>query len=194
MQKILISSAMTALAFLFTPATQGQPAEAERLRRENELLKKEIELLKKEIELLKQEAKAKPGGDSSAKTGAKSRTEAVAGGIEYKLVKCVRHPKERKRVTFTFAARDETGGRSTIHLCKNLLLTTDGGAALEGRLVDGPKDNVWLENKEWSKFQVTFVGVDADVTEFDEVGLVMGAQLGFPRAPVKFYRIKIEPK
>ncbi len=193
MQKIVMFGALTALCFLFTPATRAQEAdEVAKLRRENELLKKEVELLKKEVELLKKEAKAKPG----AKTGAKSRTEALVGGVEYKLVKCVRHPKERKRVIFTFAARHDTSPdtKSTIHLCKKLNLTTGGGEALEGRLVDGPKDNVWLEDKEWSKFQVTFVGVDSDVTEFDEVGLVMGSQFGFPRAPVKFYRIKIEPK
>ena len=196
MQKVVISGALTALFFLSTSAIRAQNAdEVEKLRRENGLLKKEIELLKKEIELLKQHAKA--GGDNGAKTGEKPRTQASVGGVEYKLDKCVRHPKERDRVVFTFAARhDGTGGdtRSTIHLCKNLILTTSGGETLKGRLVDGPKDNVWLEDKEWSKFQVTFVGVDKDVTGFDEVGLVMGAQLGISRPPVKFYRIKIEPK
>jgi hypothetical protein len=198
MQKVVIFGALTAVFFLSTPATRAQNAdEVKKLRREIELLKKEIELLKREIELLKREAKAKPGEDTGIKTGAKSRTQAFVGGVEYKLVKCVRHPKERDRVIFSFAARhDGTGGdtRSTIHLCKSLSLTTGGGAALKGRLVDGPKDNVWLEDKEWSRFQVTFVGVGKDVTDFAEVGLVMGSLLGIPRAPVKFYRIKIEPK
>jgi hypothetical protein len=196
MQKVVIFGALTALFFLFTPAGRAQHAdEVESLRRENELLKKEIELLKKEIELLKKEAKA--GEGDGAKTGAESRTQAFVGGVEYKIVKCVRDPKERDRVIFTFAARhDGTGAdtKSTIHLCRNLILTTSGGEPLEGRLVDGPKDNVWLEAKEWSKFQVTFAGVDKKVTGFDEVGLVMGSQLGIPRPPVKFYRIKIEPK
>ena len=65
MQKVVIFGALTALFFLFTPATRAQDAdEVAKLRRENELLKKEIELLKKE-------AKAQPGGAGGPKTGAK---------------------------------------------------------------------------------------------------------------------------
>ena len=63
MHKVVIFGALTALFFLFTPATPAQDAEeVAKLRRENELLKKEIELLKREIELLKKEAKAPPDG------------------------------------------------------------------------------------------------------------------------------------
>ena len=65
MQKVVIFGALTALFFLFTPATRAQDAdEVAKLRRENELLKKEIELLKKE-------AKAQPDGAGGPKTGAK---------------------------------------------------------------------------------------------------------------------------
>ena len=72
MQKVVIIGALTALFFLFTPATRAQDAdEFAKLRRENELLKKEIELLKKQIELLKKEAKAQPDGAGGPKTGAK---------------------------------------------------------------------------------------------------------------------------
>jgi hypothetical protein len=72
MQKVVIFGALTALFFLFTPATRAQDAdEVAKLRRENELLKKENELLKKEIELLKKEAKAQPDGAGGPKTGAK---------------------------------------------------------------------------------------------------------------------------
>src|SRR2546430_12702681 len=72
MQKVVIFGALTALFFLFTPATRAQDADAvAKLRRENELLKKEIELLKEEIELLKKAAKAQPDGAGGPKTGAK---------------------------------------------------------------------------------------------------------------------------
>jgi uncharacterized protein (TIGR03067 family) len=72
MQKVVIFGALTALFFLFTPATRAQDAdEVAKLRKENELLKKEIEQLKKEIELLKKGAKAQPDGTGGAKTGGK---------------------------------------------------------------------------------------------------------------------------
>src|SRR5437870_5314132 len=72
MQKVVIFGALTALFFLFTPATRAQDAdEVAKLRRENELLKKENELLKKEIELLKKAAKAQPDGAGGPKTAAK---------------------------------------------------------------------------------------------------------------------------
>ena len=65
MQKVVIFGALTALFFLFTPATRAQDAdEILKLRRENELLKKEIELLKKA-------GKAQPDGAGGPKTGAK---------------------------------------------------------------------------------------------------------------------------
>src|SRR4051812_40089634 len=106
MQKVVIFGALTALFFLFTPATRAQNAEVERLRRENELLKKENDLLKKENELLKKEAKAKPDGARSSKTEAKSqmRVSVRHGGpmgpvVEYELVKCVRDSTKRTRVT-----------------------------------------------------------------------------------------------
>jgi uncharacterized protein (TIGR03067 family) len=58
MQKVVIFGALTALFFLFTPATRAQDAgEVTKLRRENELLKKE--------------AKAQPDGAGVPKTGAK---------------------------------------------------------------------------------------------------------------------------
>jgi uncharacterized protein (TIGR03067 family) len=72
MQKVVIFGALTAMFFLFMPATRAQDAdEVAKLRRDNERLKKEIELLKKEIELLKKEAKAQPDGAGGPKTGAK---------------------------------------------------------------------------------------------------------------------------
>jgi hypothetical protein len=175
MQKVVIVGALAALFFLFTQATQAQNAgEAERLRKENAQLKKEIESLKKEIEQLKKEASAKPDGGGDSKTGEKPRTKAFVDGVEYELVKCVRKPKERTSVTFTFAARTDNKSISTIHICKGLNLTTHGGEELSGRLVAGPKDNVMLTKGEWSKFQVTYEGVDSEITEFGEVGLVMG--------------------
>src|SRR5580700_5652859 len=65
MQKVVIFGALTALFFLFTPATRAQDAdEVAKLRKENELLKKQIELLRNE-------AKAKPDGAAAPKAGAK---------------------------------------------------------------------------------------------------------------------------
>src|SRR5947208_4749607 len=58
MQKVVIFGALTALFFLFTPATRAQDADAvAKLRRENELLKKA--------------AKAQPDGAGGPRTGAK---------------------------------------------------------------------------------------------------------------------------
>src|SRR6266446_6724904 len=72
MQKVVIFGALTALFFLFTPATRAQDAdEVAKLRRENELLKKQVELLKNEIELLKKEAEAQPERAGGPKVGAK---------------------------------------------------------------------------------------------------------------------------
>jgi uncharacterized protein (TIGR03067 family) len=69
MRKVLIIGALTALFFLFTPATRAQDTEeVAKLRKENELLKKEIERLKMEIDLLKKEAKAQPDGAGDPKT------------------------------------------------------------------------------------------------------------------------------
>jgi hypothetical protein len=53
---------------------------------------------------------------------------------------------------------------------------------------------VMLAKGEWTRFQVTYEGVDKDITSFDEVELTMGSRLGFDRIPMKFLRIKIEPK
>src|SRR5258707_8561114 len=62
MRKVVIFGALTALFFLFTPATRAQDAdEVAKLRTENELLKKQLELLKKE-------AKAQPDGARDPKT------------------------------------------------------------------------------------------------------------------------------
>src|SRR5438034_3871511 len=72
MQKVVIFGALTALFFLFTPATRAQDADGvAKLRKENERLKKEVERLKKEIERLKKEAKAQPDGAGGPKIGAK---------------------------------------------------------------------------------------------------------------------------
>src|SRR5262245_54077586 len=102
MQKVVIPGALAALFFLSTPATRAQDAEeVGRLRREIELLRKENELLKREIELLKKEARAKPDGGGGPKPGAKSRTKASNGGVDYELVRCVRNPSNPKRVIFT---------------------------------------------------------------------------------------------
>src|SRR5438874_10173586 len=80
MQKVVIFGALTALFFLFTPATRAQDGdEVAKLRRENELLKKEIERLKKEIELLKKAAKAQPDGAGGSKPGANKELELLKG-------------------------------------------------------------------------------------------------------------------
>src|SRR5947209_18695456 len=95
MQKLTMFGALTALYFLFTPATRGQDSgEVDRLRKDNELLKKENELLKKEIELLKRDAQARPNAAKDAKSDEKQpRTKATIKitplrEIYVELVKC----------------------------------------------------------------------------------------------------------
>jgi hypothetical protein len=197
MVKLAMSGALVAMLTLVTTVARAQdPDEVARLRRENELLKKENELLKKEIELLKKEAKAKLDAAKDPKTEEKPpRTKAYEfGSVEYELVKCARDPKNRTRVTFTFAVLDEKGIVQTVHGCKVLTLTTSDGKTLDGRIVTVSDEMVRLTKGEVSKFQVTYAGVAESVTSFEEVGLTMGAPLGIPRSPLKFYRIKIEPK
>src|SRR5207244_10360175 len=58
MQKVVIFGALTALFFLFTPATRAQDAD-------------EVAKLRREIELLKKAAKAQPDGAGGPKTGGK---------------------------------------------------------------------------------------------------------------------------
>jgi cell division protein FtsB len=207
MQKVVIFGALTALFFLFTPATRAQNAdEVKRLRRDNELLKKENELLKKEIELLKREAKAKPDWAGSPKTKAKSQTKVSVGRgervVEYELVKCVRNSTKRTRVIFTFAAQSESGAVFPIGICQGLNIIAGDAKALEGRVVAGPGavpgkelgDVVYLTKGGWKKFQVTYEGVDEGITELDQVELTMGPPLGIARQAVTFHGIKIESK
>jgi hypothetical protein len=197
MQKFVILSILGGLFFLLPTATRGQDSgESVRLRRENELLKKEIELLKKEVELLKKEAKGNPAGAEDPKNE-KPRTKAVEfGSVEYELVKCVRDPKSRTRVIFSFSVQNEfgKGDVQTVHGCKELTLTTEDGTVLDGKVVHVSNNMVMLTKGEKSRFQVIYDGVDRDITSFDEVSLTMGAVLGIPRSPLHFYRIKIQPK
>ncbi len=196
MQRVVILGALTGLFFLFPPATRGQNAEeVEKLRRENELLKKEIELLKKEIELLKKEARATPDGVGSPRTGGKARTKASRGGVDYELVKCVRNPSDRTKVTFTFSAQCDMEDRSLAggpgeFRAFFLNLTVRGGEALKGKVKEGPPSLVRLTKGVPSKFQLTYAEVDEDLTEFDEVEL---GETNFGRE-VKFYNIKIGTK
>ena len=198
MQKVVNFGALGLLFFLLTPATWAQDSEeVAKFRRENELLKKEVELLKKEVELLKKESKANSDGSRDSKSEEKPRTKDVEFGfVEYELVKCVRDRKVRNRVTFLFAVRDEfwKANVQTVHGCKALSLTTGDGRPLEGKVVYVSNENVQLTKGEWSKFQVSYDGVDGDINSFEEVTLTMGSQFGFARSPLKFYRIKIEPK
>jgi hypothetical protein len=188
MQKVVIFGGLTALVFLFPPAARAQNAdEVERLRKENELLKKEVELLKKEIELLKKEAKAKPDG-------AQSRTKASRVGVDFELVKCVRNGSDPTKVTFTFSAQcdmeDRVLGGGTGLKAYNLFLTARGGEALKGKVTEGPPNLVKLTRGVASRFQITYAGVNEDITELDEVELVEG---NFGRE-VKFSGIKIAAK
>lgn len=170
-------------------------AEIDTLRKQVLILEKENELLRREIELMKRETSAKPGPDADPKGGDKPRTKArELGSVEYELVRCARNPRERGRVTFTFAVRDEKGNVQTVHGCKDLTLTSGDGEVVDGRVVSVSKEMVMLTKGEWSRFQVTYDGVGPEITTFDEVELTMGAPLGFPRAPLKFHRIQIEPK
>jgi predicted RNase H-like nuclease (RuvC/YqgF family) len=178
-------------------------SEIENLRKQVSNLEKENELLKREIELMKKEAKAKPEGSRTPGTGAKSRTKATenVGGheIEYELLKCVRNPKQRTRVSLTFAVRSEPNPRilgrvDNVGVCKKLTLSTADGTELDGKVVGAPRDLVVITKGEWSKFQVVYEGVDTDITEFDEVGLCMGGPYGIARLPIKFHRIKIASK
>ncbi len=158
-------------------------AEIENLRKQVSNLEKENELLKREIELMKKEAEAKPDAAKNLKTEEKPRTKATElGFVEYELVKCVRDPKVRNRVTFSFAVRDEfwKANVETVHGCKGLTLTTGDGKALDGKVVYVSNSNVRLTKGEVSKFQVTYDGVDEDMTSIEEVGLTMGSQLGIP--------------
>jgi hypothetical protein len=192
MQKVAVFGALTALFFLVPQTTPAQTAdEVERLRRENELLKKEIELLKREIELLKKEAKGKP--DTGPRTGPQARTKASLTGVDYELVKCVRDPRNPTRVIFAFSAQCDMvdvvlGGGPGQFRAFYLHPTARGGEALKGQVKEGPPGLVRLTKGVPSKFQLTYEGVDEDITQFDEVALGESNV----RREVKFYNIKID--
>lgn len=192
MQKVVFVGALTALIFLSTPSGRAQQAdEIDRLRKENELLKKEIELLKKEIELLKKEAKT---GGAEEKAGPQARTKASRGGVDFELVKCVRNSADPTKVTFTFSAQcdmeDRVIGGGNELRAYFLNITARNGEALKGKVKEGPPKPVQLTRGVPSKFQVTYAGVDENITTLDEVELVEG---NFGRE-VKFYNIKVESK
>jgi hypothetical protein len=190
-------------------------AEVANLRKQVSNLEKEIELLRREIALMKGEAKAKPDGARGPTTEARSRTKVtVSGGgpsrrvAEYELVKCVRNSTKPTRVTFTFAVQipEECVHREfPIGVCRKLNIITGGGKGLEGRVVDGPgvhvgtvgtelHEVVYITQGDWKKFQVTYEGVDEDITELDQVELTMGAPIGLAQHTVTFHGIKIESK
>jgi hypothetical protein len=190
MQKVVIFGALTALLFLFTPATRGQTAEeVERLRRENALLKKEIELLKKE-------ARAETDGGGGSKAGAKSITKASLAGCDYELVKCVRDPKNPKKVTFTISAESDVGGDPVPFTIGGfggpmLVLTARGGETLkDGRLRDAPS-LLYLKRAVPVNFQISYEGVDEDITQLDTVRL---SRMNFENQSITFYNIKIKAK
>jgi hypothetical protein len=194
MQKFVILGALTALFFLFAPATQAQNAEeVERLRRENEQLKKENEQLKKENEQLKQRSKSEPDG-ASPKTGAKTVTKASLVDIDFELVKCVRDPKNPQKVIFTISAQCDSrdvevpftgGGFST----PMVILTARGGEELKnGQMLNTPS-KVKLTRKVPTNFQLTYDGVDEDITQLDTVVVTTtgnrGIKITFHNIPLK---------
>ncbi len=170
-------------------------AEVENLRKQVRNLEKENELLKREIELMKKEGKGSAVAVDDSTDEEKPRKTAIElGSVEYELVKCVRDPKIRDRVTFSFAVKCDNGAVQTVHGCKQLTLSTSNGEVVDGKIASVSKDMVMLTKGKTSKFQVTYQGVDPKITSFDEVALTMGSQLGFPRLPISFFEIKIEPK
>jgi hypothetical protein len=190
MRKAVIFGTLTALFFLFTPATRGQTAdEVERLRKENELLKKEIELLKRE-------ARVQPDGAGGPNTGVKSSTKASLAGCDYELVKCVRDPKNPKKVTFTISAESDVGGDPIPFTIGGfggpmLVLTARGGETLkDGRLRDAPS-LLYLKRAVPVSFQISYEGVDEDITRLDTVRL---SRMNSENQSITFYNIKIGSK
>lgn len=175
-------------------------AEVEALREKLELLEKENELLRREIELMKREAQADPAGSDapgSEEPGSeeKPRTKArELGSVDYELLKCARNPKDRSKIVFTFAVRCDNGRVQTVHGCRAMTLTLADGSVLEGEVVHVSNEMVMLTKGETTRFQVVYGDVDEDVTLIDDVAMTMGAPLGFPRSPIHFYRIKIQPR
>jgi hypothetical protein len=198
-QKIAISGVLATLLILSPPTARGQKAdEVGNLRRENELLKKENELLKKEIDLLKKEAKVKPDGAGNSTTGEKPITKGSYQLIDYELVKCVRDPRNPTRITFTFSAQCDSGNNEVVPFTVNgfaspmIILTVGGGEALnDGRLKNLPPAPVKLRRGVPSKFQMTYEGVEKDITVLDSVQLTVS---NFEHRSVTFYNIKIESK
>jgi hypothetical protein len=198
MQKVVIFGALSALFFLFTPASWGQDiGDVDRLRKDNELLKKENELLKKEIELLKKELQARPNAAQDAKSeGKKPRTrEPIAveafgpRAAEIELVKCSRG-KDPTLVTFKFALENFTREPIPLGGVKLLHCYAADGVEMEGKLTGEINRGITVHKGETTRFQVSYRGLDPDITEIPEIRMNMG-----PRATVykvRFYRIKIE--
>ena len=173
------------------------------LEKKNENLEKKNKLLTQEIARMKSKAEAKPDGAGGPRNGATVRY--VPGGpaskpVEFELVKCVRDSTKRTRVIFTFAVQCESEREIPIGVCKKLELLPVGLKTLNGRMVDGPGsggkslDVIYLAKGDRKKFQVTYEGVDEDITELDQVDLFWGAAItlaGNGKA-VTFHNIKIE--
>ena len=192
MQKVVIFGAFTTLFFLFTPATRAQNAdEVERLRREIEQLKKENEQLKKENEQLKQQSKSDSNG-ASPKTGAKSVTKASIVDMEFELIKCVRDAKNPQAVIFTISARCDARDAEVPFTTVGtpfVILTVRGGEQLKnGQMLNSP-GKVKLTRKVTTNFQLTYDGVDEDITQLDTVIVTTTAnrniRISFHNIPLK---------
>ncbi len=176
--------------------------EVELLKKENVLLAKEAELLKKEVELLKKEAKAAPESSDTdkGKTGANLKT--MLNDVEYELLQCVRDPKKRTRVMFTFGLKSEMA--LPLYCAPHQLSLTDGdGAAIDVKVVKGPPlkgDFLGIERAALNlpkgkviKFQIIVEGVKEGVTSIDRVELTEPAR-GLVARTVTFTSVKVASK
>lgn len=180
------------------------PAETAKLKREIELLKKENALLSKEVELLKKEvdqlkkAAPEPGGAERSETPA--NLKAVLGDdVEYELLQCVRDPKKKTQVAFTFGLKSEKG--MPLHYAPHQLsLTDDDGAAITVKVVKGlptKADIIGVERAAFNlpkgqviKFQIIVDGLKEGATSIDRVELTAPPR-GLVTDKVTFTSVKV---
>jgi hypothetical protein len=192
-----------------TPVPADDAADVKLLKAKVEALEAKLEAANLKIEKLQKENEelkaggakaAKPSGTDKGEAGANPK--AMLGEVEYELLQCVRDPKKKTQVAFTFGLKSEQD--LPLHFVPHQLSLTDGdGAAMDVKVVKGlplKADFIGVQRAAFNipkgqviKFQIVVEGVKEGVTMIDRAELTAPAR-GFVTDRVTFTGVKVASK